>query len=127
MTYPRTIAIIQARMSSSRLPGKVLLDLGGQPALAWVIQRARRARLLSAQRAVIDAFARARCNTEIDALVETTPYPTGGYARARSGREAPEVDGCIRIRQAPANLKAGDFIRVRITGQAGCDLTAVPA
>ena len=47
MTYPRTIAIIQARMSSSRLPGKVLLDLGGQPALAWVIQRARRARLLS--------------------------------------------------------------------------------
>jgi len=91
------------------------------------VAAARRALLLSAQRAVIDAIARARKNTEIDALVETTPYPTGGYARARSGREAPEVDGCIQIRQAPANLKAGDFIRVRITGQAGCDLTAVPA
>ncbi|HNT55266.1 MAG TPA: glycosyltransferase family protein [Anaerolineaceae bacterium] len=47
MTHPRIIAIVQARMTSSRLPGKVLLDLGGQPALAWVINRARRASLLS--------------------------------------------------------------------------------
>jgi spore coat polysaccharide biosynthesis protein SpsF len=39
-------AIIQARMSSSRLPGKVLLDIGGQPMLARVVQRARRARLV---------------------------------------------------------------------------------
>jgi spore coat polysaccharide biosynthesis protein SpsF len=42
----RTIAIIQARMSSSRLPGKVLLDLGGQPMLARVVERTRRAKLL---------------------------------------------------------------------------------
>ena len=34
------VAIIQARMTSSRLPGKVLLDLGGKPMLAWVIERA---------------------------------------------------------------------------------------
>lgn len=39
----RTVAIIQARMSSSRLPGKVLADLGGQPALAWMTRRAARA------------------------------------------------------------------------------------
>ncbi|HEB64275.1 MAG TPA: flagellin modification protein FlmC, partial [Chloroflexi bacterium] len=40
------IAIIQARMSSSRLPGKVLLDLGGQPMLVRVVERTRRARSL---------------------------------------------------------------------------------
>jgi spore coat polysaccharide biosynthesis protein SpsF len=40
---PRTVAIIQARMSSSRLPGKVLLDLGGKPMLAWVVERAKMA------------------------------------------------------------------------------------
>ncbi|MBI3160585.1 MAG: glycosyltransferase family protein [Chloroflexi bacterium] len=43
MPEPRTIAIIQARMASSRLPGKVLADLGGQPALAWMTRRAGRA------------------------------------------------------------------------------------
>jgi spore coat polysaccharide biosynthesis protein SpsF len=41
---PRVVAIVQARMSSSRLPGKILADLGGQPVLAWVVRRASRAR-----------------------------------------------------------------------------------
>ncbi|GAB4488808.1 MAG: glycosyltransferase family protein [Anaerolineales bacterium] len=39
----KTLAIIQARMSSSRLPGKVLLEMGGKPMLAQVIERVRRA------------------------------------------------------------------------------------
>ncbi len=43
---PRTIAIIQARMSSTRLPGKVLLDIAGEPMLARVIERAKRAKLV---------------------------------------------------------------------------------
>ncbi len=37
------IAIIQARYASTRLPGKVLLDIGGEPMLARVVERARRA------------------------------------------------------------------------------------
>lgn len=39
----RVIAIIQARMGSTRLPGKVLMDLAGEPMLARVANRARRA------------------------------------------------------------------------------------
>ncbi|MEJ5313546.1 MULTISPECIES: glycosyltransferase family protein [Anaerolinea] len=46
-----TVIIIQARMTSSRLPGKVLLDLGGQPALMWCVERCKQAR--SAQRVVV--------------------------------------------------------------------------
>jgi spore coat polysaccharide biosynthesis protein SpsF len=41
-----TIAIIQARMGSSRLPGKVLLDLAGQPMLRRVVERTRRAKTI---------------------------------------------------------------------------------
>jgi spore coat polysaccharide biosynthesis protein SpsF len=43
----RTVAIIQARMGSSRLPGKVLADLGGATMLARVVQRLRAAHRLA--------------------------------------------------------------------------------
>jgi len=36
----KVVAIIQARMSSSRLPGKVMQLIGGKPMLQWVIERA---------------------------------------------------------------------------------------
>jgi spore coat polysaccharide biosynthesis protein SpsF len=39
-------AIIQARMNSTRLPGKVLMDLGGETVLARVVRRLRRATLV---------------------------------------------------------------------------------
>jgi len=36
----RLIAVIQARTGSTRLPGKVLRNLGGRPVLAWVVAAA---------------------------------------------------------------------------------------
>lgn len=38
------IAIIQARMGSTRFPGKVLHDLCGKPVLQWVIERVKMAK-----------------------------------------------------------------------------------
>lgn len=40
---PRVVAIIQGRMGSSRLPGKILADIAGQPMLARVFIRTSRA------------------------------------------------------------------------------------
>lgn len=42
----KVVAIIQARLGSTRLPGKVLLDLAGEPMLARVVDRTRRAQTL---------------------------------------------------------------------------------
>ncbi|MEU0567742.1 glycosyltransferase family protein [Nonomuraea sp. NPDC005983] len=39
----RIVGIIQARMGSTRLPGKVLRQLGGRSVLAWVVRAVRQA------------------------------------------------------------------------------------
>lgn len=43
----KVVAILQARMGSTRLPGKVLKDLAGDTVLARVVNRTRRAKLLN--------------------------------------------------------------------------------
>lgn len=43
---PKVLTILQARTSSSRLPGKVMLPVLGKPMLARQLERVRRARLI---------------------------------------------------------------------------------
>ncbi|EIC20185.1 cytidylyltransferase domain-containing protein [Thiorhodovibrio frisius] len=44
----RTVAIIQARMTSTRLPGKVMRELCGVPVIGWVIRRVKACPLVDA-------------------------------------------------------------------------------
>ena len=39
----RVGAVVQARMTSRRLPGKVLTPLAGRPALTWLLERLEQA------------------------------------------------------------------------------------
>jgi len=48
MKNPRIVAIIQARMGSTRLPGKVLMDLSGKPALVRCVKRTSRTKMIDA-------------------------------------------------------------------------------
>jgi spore coat polysaccharide biosynthesis protein SpsF len=48
MESMRIVAIIQARMDSTRLPGKVLREIGGRSMLEWVVERTSRGRVFNA-------------------------------------------------------------------------------
>jgi spore coat polysaccharide biosynthesis protein SpsF len=61
------LAILQARMSSTRLPGKVLLPILGRPMLSWQIERIRRSRaidrlVVATSREVSDDAVQAFCD-----------------------------------------------------------------
>lgn len=45
-SHPRIVASIEARMTSSRLPGKVLMTAGGKPLLQILIERLRKSRFI---------------------------------------------------------------------------------
>ena len=59
----KNIAIIQARMSSTRLPGKVLLPLSGRPVLEHVVQRIRQCKF-------VDKVVVATTENDSDDLIE---------------------------------------------------------
>jgi len=46
-SQPKAVAVIPARYSSTRLPGKPLLDIAGKPLVVWVAERARTASSIS--------------------------------------------------------------------------------
>ena len=43
----KIVASIEARMSSSRLPGKILREISGKPALLWIVERLKMSLMLN--------------------------------------------------------------------------------
>jgi len=96
----RTVIIAQARMSSTRLPGKTLMDLGGRPVVDHVIERARASRLAS------DVWVATTTDATDDVLVAhldelDVPYVRGSLddvlARYVEAAEASHADAIVRI------------------------------
>ncbi len=98
---PRTRVVVQSRLSSSRLPGKALLPVGGLPLVALVARRAAR-----------DRF---------EVVVATSTAPEDDVlARAVEGAGVPVLRGSLddvlgRFVVAVADLSTDDVI-VRMTG-----------
>src|SRR5690349_21152982 len=108
MDKPRIVAIVQARMGSSRLPGKVLRDIHGEPMLQRVLSRIRQAARLD------DIVVATTSRTEDDCICEQASMWGFGVFRG-SGEDV--LDRYYRA----ARLWGAEFI-VRIT--ADCPLAA---
>ena len=93
-------ALIQARLGSTRLPGKVLKDIGGRTMLARVVRRAQRA-------AGID-----------EVVVVTTTQPADSAVAEESARlgvscfRGNELDVLDRYYQAAKQFKADAVVRI---------------
>lgn len=68
----RIVAIVQARMGSTRLPGKVLLPLLGEPILSHILQRLQRSTVLDT---IVVATSRAPADEPIATLAQNHGIP----------------------------------------------------
>ncbi len=68
----KTIGIIQARMGSTRLPGKVLAEVGGHPMLRHVVTRASKAQKLES---VLVATTTDRSDDPVESFCRATGIP----------------------------------------------------
>jgi len=100
MDQSPTIAIVQARLGSTRLPGKVLLDIGGQPMLVRVVERVRRAGRLDG---VVVATTTEVQDDPVEALCRER-----GYACTRGSLQ----DVLDRYYQAARGAGAGTVVRI---------------
>lgn len=95
----RAVAIIQARMGSSRLPGKVLRDLCGTSMLARGIERLRRARSLA------DIVVATTDGHEDDAIVGEATRLGVGVFRGSATDVLSRYQGAARAARAEAVVR----------------------
>ena len=103
----KIVCIVEARFNSSRLPGKVLLPIRGEPMLARLVERLRLAR-------TVDEIVIATTTTESDDAVVDAAKRMG--AHTFRGSEDDVLDRVVRA----AESRGADII-VEITGD--CPLT----
>lgn len=88
--------------------------------IAEEIKQTRRDRLMQTQQEVAFAWNAAQVGRERDVVIDGPDPEVPNHYLARSHADAPDIDGLIRVKAK--NVRAGDFVRVKITGADGYDL-----
>jgi glutamate-1-semialdehyde 2,1-aminomutase/spore coat polysaccharide biosynthesis protein SpsF len=96
----KVVALIQARMGSTRLPGKMLAPLLDKPLITWVIERAKKAKL-------VDAVVLATSQEEKNKVLINAARKSGIECFAGS-----ENDVLDRFYQCAKKFKARNIVRI---------------
>jgi spore coat polysaccharide biosynthesis protein SpsF len=97
---PRTVAIVQARMGSTRLPGKVMMTIAEQTILTYLVRRIMRARTLD------EVVVATTTDARDDVIVEECARNQVPSFRGS------ELDVLARYAAAAAAFDAGIIVRV---------------
>lgn len=98
--HPRVVAVIQARMGSTRFPGKVLKPIAGQPLIWHIVHR------LKASRTIQETAIATSTNPRDDAIAEF------GRRHGVAVVRGPEDDVLARFARAAEILGADVIVRV---------------
>ena len=128
----KVVAIVQARMSSSRLPGKVLLPLSGKPVLGHVIERLKFCNSLdnlvvaTSTEREDDRIAQWCCDNRVSCFRGSLKDVLDRYYRAathyladvivRITSDCPMIDPLV-VDEVVEGFLAGDFDAYSLTGE----------
>ena len=99
--YPvnHTVAIVPARLASTRLPGKALIEIAGKPMVRWVAERAQAAanvdRVIVAtdSQQIVDVFE----SSEIEAVLTSPDHTSGTDRVAEVAAQLPDAKIIVNV------------------------------
>ena len=99
--YPvnHTVAIVPARLASTRLPGKALIEIAGKPMVCWVAERARAARnvdrviVATDSQQIVDAVR----SSDIEAVLTSAHHTSGTDRVAEVAATIPDAGIVVNV------------------------------
>jgi 3-deoxy-manno-octulosonate cytidylyltransferase (CMP-KDO synthetase) len=95
----RTVAIVPARLASTRLPGKALIEIAGKPMVCWVAERARLARNVDRVIVATDSqqIADAVESRGFEALLTAAHHRSGTDRVAEVAAQIPDAEIIVNV------------------------------
>ena len=130
--YPvnRTVAIVPARLASTRLPGKALIDIAGKPMVCWVAERARLARnvdrviVATDSKEIVDAVE----SRGFEAILTAAHHTSGTDRVAEVATQIPDAEIIVNVQGdepliSPETIeRAVDVMAAEISKQDGAGI-----
>src|SRR5215216_7741292 len=101
LCYPvnRTVAIVPARLASTRLPQKALIEIAGKPMVCWVAERARAARNVDRVIVATDSqqIIEVVRSSNIEAVLTAAEHTSGTDRVAEVAASIPEAEIVVNV------------------------------